>query len=62
MGRYDVTVKYFAAKYPQAYIRLAMGAVLPQAQEGAVSEFRLLDKKLPEVELEVDFLAEVTSR
>jgi predicted transposase YdaD len=60
MGRYDITLKYFAAKYPQAYIRLALGAVLPQAQEVEVSAFRLLDKKLPEVELEVDFLAEVT--
>ncbi len=60
MGRYDITVKYFAAKYPQAYIRLALGAVFGQVQ--AVSAFRLLDKKLPEVELEVDFLAEVTSR
>jgi hypothetical protein len=29
-------------------------------QVQAVSAFRLLDKKLPEVELEVDFLAEVT--
>jgi hypothetical protein len=64
MGRYDITVKYFAAKYPQAYIRLALGAVLgpstPAQEVQAVSAFRLLDKKLPEVELEVDFLAEVT--
>jgi predicted transposase YdaD len=60
MGRYDITVKYFAAQYPQAYIRLALGAVGREGQEVRVSQFRLLDKKLPEVEVEVDFLAEVT--
>jgi len=41
MGRYDITVKYFAGKYPSAYIRLA----LPDF----VGTFRLLDKKLPQV-------------
>jgi predicted transposase YdaD len=51
MGQYDVTVKYFASKYPSAYIRLA----LPDFE----GTFRLLDKKLPQVEIEVDFLAEV---
>lgn len=46
MGRYDITVKYFAAKYPQAYIRLALGAVFgpstPAQEVQAVSAFRLL--------------------
>jgi predicted transposase YdaD len=51
MGRYDITVKYFAGKYPSAYIRLA----LPDF----VGTFRLLDKKLPQVEVEVDFWAEM---
>lgn len=51
MGQYDITVKYFAGKYPSAYIRLA----LPDFD----GTFRLLDKKLPQVEVEVDFLAEV---
>jgi predicted transposase YdaD len=53
MGQYDITVKYFAGKYPSSYIRLALSDF-----DGT---FRLLDKKLPqvEVEVEVDFLAEV---
>lgn len=51
MGQYDITVKYFAGKYPSAYIRLAV--------PDFAGTFRLLDKKLPQVEIEVDFLAEM---
>jgi hypothetical protein len=55
MGRYDITVKYFAAKYPQAYIRLALGAVLGQVLSRCLNALSQLNDD--SLIVHVDFVA-----